>query len=215
MSKQNVMLDSLLYVLRNLETDISDSLNKINEEKARREYRDDILQLSSTDISLLATYFINSNTESQKKFLELLHSIYNDKLAEDNFMVEFKNLYYLSKAGLSSTTQYGAAKRVIIDFLNKLKDDSMSEKKLDSIKEKELAGRLFIVKKLIKYFLATSGSMEIKNIDDFITMLDVLEVNDRFKSNALGVAIENNVKFYNNNLKRRKKSNDDLFGQVV
>ncbi|MDD5888758.1 MAG: hypothetical protein PUC82_04645 [bacterium] len=208
MPKRNVMLDSLLYVLNNLQTDISNNLNEISMERKRREYRDDILQLSADDVLLLATYFTNSNDAFKERFLELLHTTYNDKDLEEKFMEEFKNLYFLGKSNLTNITQYGAAKRVVMDFINKLKDQAISEKRLDEIKEKELAGQLFIVKKLIKYYLASPGSIEVKNIDEFLMMFDVIGVNEKFKNNALCVAIENNVKFYNSTLRRKKKNSE-------
>lgn len=206
---QDVILDDLLYVLKDLENSIGNDLSELESLKAYCEYRDDLLSLTASDISLLATYFFNSNEEAQDKFLNLLHKVYNDKTKEENFIKELRNLYLLSRDGLENTTQYGYSKRVIIDFLNVLRDEAIASKKPNAIREKEVAGKFFIVRKLIKYFSSTPGSVEIKNIDDFIIMLDTLNASDEFKNNALSVAIENNAKFYSNSLRHRKKEKKD------
>lgn len=206
---QDVILDDLLYVLKDLENSIGNDLSELESLKAYCEYRDDLLSLTASDISLLATYFFNSNEEAQDKFLNLLHKVYNDKTKEENFIKELRNLYLLSRDDLENTTQYGYSKRVIIDFLNVLRDEAIASKKPNAIREKEVAGKFFIVRKLIKYFSAASGSVEIKNIDDFIIMLDTLNASDEFKNNALSVAIENNAKFYSNSLRHRKKEKKD------
>lgn len=206
---QDVILDDLLYVLKDLENSIGNDLSELESLKAYCEYRDDLLSLTASDISLLATYFFNSNEEAQDKFLNLLHKVYNDKTKEENFIKELRNLYLLSRDDLENTTQYGYSKRVIIDFLNVLRDEAIASKKPNAIREKEVAGKFFIVRKLIKYFSATPGSVEIKNIDDFIIMLDTLNSSDEFKNNALSVAIENNAKFYSNSLRHRKKEKKD------
>lgn len=206
---QDVILDDLLYVLKDLENSIGNDLSELESLKEYCEYRDDLLSLTASDISLLATYFFNSNEEAQDKFLNLLHKVYNDKTKEENFIKELRNLYLLSRDGLENTTQYGYSKRVIIDFLNVLRDEAIASKKPNAIREKEVAGKFFIVRKLIKYFSAASGSVEIKNIDDFIIMLDTLNASDEFKNNALSVAIENNAKFYSNSLRHRKKEKKD------
>lgn len=206
---QDAVLEELLYVLKDLENSIGNDLSELESLKEYCEYRDDLLSLTASDVSLLATYFFNSNEEAQDKFLNLLHKVYNDKTKEENFIKELRNLYLLSRDGLENTTQYGYSKRIIIDFLNVLRDEAIASKKPNTIREKEVAGKFFIVRKLIKYFSAASGSVEIKNIDDFIIMLDTLNVSDEFKNNALSVAIENNAKFYSNSLRHRKKEKKD------
>lgn len=207
--KQSEILDKILNILREKEKETSDFLNEFSCERERRTYRNDILQLSSTDISLLPAYYINSNEEAQDDFSNLLKSVYTSKEEIDNFMVEFKNLYYLNKSELTTLIQYGAAKRVILDFINKLKDEVLSERKLDKIKEKEYADKLSIIKKLIRYFSSKPGSVELKNIDNFIVMLNVLNFSNVDKNDALIVVIENNVKYYNRTISAIKRKTDD------
>lgn len=209
MSKQKGMLDKILNILREKEKDTSDFLNGVAFERERRAYRDDILQLSSTDVSLLPAYYINSNEEAQQDFSNLLNSIYSEQDSIDNFMTELKNLYYLNKSELTTLTQYGAAKRVILDFINKLKDEALAEKKIDRIKEKEYVDKLSIIKKLIRYFSSKPGSVELKNIDNLIMMLNILDFSIEDKNDALVIVIENNVKFYNKNISIIKKKTDD------
>lgn len=210
MSKQNVMIDSLLDELKRKEEDTSKFLNGVSLERERREYRDDILQLSSTDISLLTFYYMNSNEEAQRQFLNLVNRIYSNKKDTEQFMTEFRNLYYLSKSGLTTLTQYGAAKRVILDFVNRLKDEALSEKKIDHIKEKEYADRLLIIRKFVRYFSAKPGTVEVKNIDNFMMMLNILNFSYEVANNALIIAIENNNKFYSKSLLAMKKNTDSL-----
>lgn len=207
--KQNVILDKILNILKEKEKETSDFLNALAMERERRTYRNDILQLSSTDISLLPAYYINSNEEAQEDFSNLLKSVYVNQDEIDNFMTEFKNLYYLNKSELTTLTQYGAAKRVILDFINKLKDEVLSEKKLDKIKEKEYADKLLIIKRLIRYFSSKPGSVELKNIDNLMVMLNILNFSNVDKNNALVIVIENNVKYYNRTISAIKRKTDD------
>lgn len=207
--KQNVILDKILNILKEKEKETSDFLNALAMERERRTYRNDILQLSSTDISLLPAYYINSNEEAQKDFSNLLKSVYVNQDEIDNFMTEFKNLYYLNKSELTTLTQYGAAKRVILDFINKLKDEVLSEKKLDKIKEKEYADKLLIIKRLIRYFSSKPGSVELKNIDNLMVMLNILNFSNVDKKDTLVIVIENNVKYYNRTISAIKRKTDD------
>ena len=124
-------------------------------------------------------------------------------------MTEFKNLYYLNKSELTTLTQYGAAKRVILDFINKLKDEVLSEKKLDKIKEKEYADKLLIIKRLIRYFSSKPGSVELKNIDNLMVMLNILNFSNVDKKDTLVIVIENNVKYYNRTISAIKRKTDD------
>ena len=205
MNYKSEMLASVLTSLEDLETEINSKLEKLVKEKARREYRNDILQLSTTDIALLTTYYVNSNEAVRRQFLSLLQTTYNDNAMVENFMVEFKNLYFLNKAGLNSTIQYGAAKRVVIDFINKLKDECLTDKKIDKDLENELRYQLSSLKQLISYFFTKAGSVEIKNIDDFLMILNMFKISDEIKNNALSIAISNNVKFYKSAIRRNKK----------
>lgn len=207
--KQSVVLDKILNILKEKEKQTSAFLNDIAKERERRTYRNDILQLSATDISLLPAYYINSNEEAQNDFMNLLKSIYTNQDEIDTFMEEFKNLYYLNKSELTTLTQYGAAKRVILDFINKIKDEVLSEKKLDKIKEKEYADKLSIIKKLIRYFSSKPGSVELKNIDNLIVMLNILNFSSVDKNEALIIVIENNVKYYNRTISTIKRKTDD------
>ena len=207
MSKQNIKLDSLLYVLKNIETDVNGDLQDFYDEKKRREYRNDIIDLSRIDISLLTSYYMNSNDEAKKQFSDLLYSVYANKDDLETFLANFKNLYYLHKSDLTKTTQYGAAKRGILEFINKLKDEALHEEKLSSAEEKKILDKLFIIRKLLKYFNARPGTVEIKNIDNFILMLNMFEISPKAKNNALAVAIENNNKYYS---KKLKTSNEEF-----
>lgn len=206
MPKKNMILENLLNNFNNLKESISYDLSKIVNEREKRKYRDDILQLSLVDVSLLTSYYMNSNEEAQKKFSSLLFDTYNEGKELQEFLLEFKNLYYLNKAGLVSTTQYGTAKRVVMEFVNKLKDIALTEKKIDEEKEKKLADQLFISKKLIKYFSSKPGSIEIKNVDEFIMMLDALNISDKLKNDALYLANQNNYKYYTGRITTSKKS---------
>ena len=69
---QDVILDDLLYVLKDLENSIGNDLSELESLKEYCEYRDDLLSLTASDISLLATYFFNSNEEAQDKFLKYI-----------------------------------------------------------------------------------------------------------------------------------------------
>lgn len=208
MAKKNMRLDHLLEVFHNLENITRENLRKVVEEREKREYRDDVLQLSSTDVSLLTYYYMNSNEEAKKQFLDLLRTVYDDKDVKI-FLGEFQNLYFLSKNHLTSTTQYGASKRVVLDFINRLKDQSLSDRNSNRKKEEELANRLFILRKLIQYFNAPSGSVEVRNIDDFMGMLHIIKVSDSVSNDALYLAIQNNNEFYNKQITLQKKSSDN------
>lgn len=195
MAKKNVILSHLLEVFDNLENMVKEDLQIVVDARSRREYRDDILQLSSTDVALLTYYYVNSNDETKKQFLDLLSTIYDEKKMK-LFWGEFRNLYFLNKNHLTSTTQYGASKRVVLDFVNQLKDWALSDKSFDRKKEEELANRLFILRKLVQYFKAPSGSVEVRNIDDFVGMLQIIKVSDSVYNDALSLVIQNNNKFY-------------------
>lgn len=195
MAKKNVILSHLLEVFDNLENMVKEDLQIVVDARSRREYRDDILQLSSTDVALLTYYYVNSNDEAKKQFLDLLSTIYDEKKMK-LFWGEFKNLHFLNKNHLTSTTQYGASKRVVLDFINQLKDWALSDKSFDRKKEEELANRLFILRKLVQYFKAPSGSVEVRNIDDFVGMLQIIKVSDSVYNDALSLVIQNNNKFY-------------------
>lgn len=195
MAKKNVILSHLLEVFDNLENMVKEDLQIVVDARSRREYRDDILQLSSTDVALLTYYYVNSNDEAKKQFLDLLSTIYDEKKMK-LFWGEFRNLYFLNKNHLTSTTQYGASKRVVLDFVNQLKDWALSDKSFDRKKEEELANRLFILRKLVQYFKAPSGSVEVRNIDDFVGMLQIIKVSDSVYNDALSLVIQNNNKFY-------------------
>ena len=117
MSKQNVMLDSFLKNLEGKELEISNFLNEFSKEKVRREYRNDILQLSAADLCLLTAYYINANDDVKRQFDELLANVYKDQESINLFMTEFKNLYFLNKSELTDLTQFGAAKRVVLEHI--------------------------------------------------------------------------------------------------
>ena len=97
----------------------------------------------------------------------------------------------------------------MLDFINKLKDEVLSEKKLDKIKEKEYADKLLIIKRLIRYFSSKPGSVELKNIDNLMVMLNILNFSNVDKNNALVIVIENNVKYYNRTISAIKRKTDD------
>ena len=215
MSKQNVMLDSFLKNLEVKELEISNFLNEFSKEKVRREYRNDILQLSAADLCLLTAYYINANDDVKRQFDELLANVYKDQESINLFMTEFKNLYFLNKSELTDLTQFGAAKRVVLDFINKLKDEAINEKRLDKISEKNYAHKLFIVRKLKRYFSAKAGSLEIKNIDDFILMLNMIDLSEKEKNEALMLAIENNSKFYTKSVSTMKKNKIDILDEII
>lgn len=204
MAKKNVILSHLLEVFDNLENMVKEDLQIVVDARSRREYRDDILQLSSTDVALLTYYYVNSNDEAKKQFLDLLSTIYDEKKMK-LFWGEFRNLYFLNKNHLTSTTQYGASKRVVLDFVNQLKDWALSDKSFDRKKEEELANRLFILRKLVQYFKAPSGSVEVRNIDDFVGMLQIIKVSDSVYNDALSLVIQNNNKFYTRQIALQEK----------
>lgn len=199
MTKNDEILYNLLGVLDYLESITRQDLSLVVEDRERREYRDDILQLSSTDIILLTYYYINANEIAKGQFLNLLSTVYN-KSEMKRFLKELKNLYSLNKANLTTTVQFGASKRVVLDFINRLKDQALTEKSPDKKKEKELTDRLFTLQKLMRYFKSPSGSVEVRNIDRFTMMLNSLDINDNIYNDALYLVIQNNNKFYNNQI---------------
>lgn len=209
MSEQNLTLNNLVLKLKKKESFLISKLNDISSERKRREYRDNILQLANTDLSLLATYYLNSNDEEQNQFNSLLFKVYSDKKYINIFRDEFKNLYYLNKGNYIYDEQYGQARRIVLDFVNLLKDEVKDEKKINVAVEKKYVRKLFIVKKLIKYFSFSAGEVEIKNIDDFIIMLNTLNFDDKEKNEAISIVIENNCKFYSKYISKTKNSFDE------
>lgn len=203
--------DTLKCVLDQLSlelTTIQIKLNSFNTSRDGENYKEDILRLVNSDVSLLASYYMESNIEEREKFDWLLSKTFSNKELKESFKQQLKNLYYLSKNNLYSTSQYKAIKTDILSFREDL-ERTIFQSSEDQEEEDKLLLRMRDLKRAKKYFSSDFNKVCVKNIEELRRIVESLNMNDTLKTEVLMLVFLNELDYYKTVLSKDKNSIDN------
>lgn len=201
MQNYSVILNNILKQISLELTTVQMKLNRINLSREDEQYRIDILRLASTNIWLLASYYVESDIEKRNKFASLLQKIMSDKEEIARVKEQLKNMYFLKQNNLLNTSQYKLAEEEVKKFVALLKYDNSAGVLED---EKKLLTKKKNLVKLSKYFSKKPGDVSVKNIDSFKKLIFDLDISEKEKTEALMLVFINDVSYYNSELEKRK-----------
>lgn len=200
MQNYSVILNKILKQISLELTTVQMKLNRINLSREEEQYRVDILRLASTNVWLLASYYVESDIEKRNKFASLLQKIMSDKEEIAKVKEQLKNMYFLKQNNLLNTSQYKLAEEEVMKFVSLLKHDSNTSALED---EKNLLVKKKNLVKLNKYFSKKPGDAAVKNIDSFKKLIFDLDISEKEKTEALMLVLVNEVSYYNAELEKR------------
>lgn len=208
MLKYNDTLKQVLDQLSLELTTIQIKLNNFNTSRNIESYKEDILRLVDSNVSLLASYYMESGIEDKKKLDWLLSKTFSTSDEKDIFQQQLKNLYYLDKNKLYNTSQY----RTVSDEILKFRDILASvvfQSREDRVEEEDLLLRQKDLKRVKKYFSSDHSRVCVKNIDALRKIVESLNMSDTLKTDVLMMIFTNELEYYKTVLSKDKSNIDD------
>lgn len=204
MNNTRQLVSRVLDEIDTLETDYLDKIYLLEDIKQEGEYLNKISNDSLNSIDELLRFYSELKTNIDKNnFKKFVMNILKDDEETSLLISEMENLRLLTSTGLLkyAKEQQSFSKNIIINFLNKLSESEIHYD-IDTTNIGSLNKKLEELKKFRLYFSPIGIIKEVKSVKEFASSLNDLKLSDIDKSKILLMALDFNVSYHDNELKK-------------
>lgn len=204
MNNTRQLVSRVLDEIDTLETDYLDKIYLLEDIKQEGEYLNKISNDSLNSIDELLRFYSELKTNIDKNnFKKFVMNILKDDEETSLLISEMENLRLLTSTGLLkyAKEQQSFSKNIIINFLNKLSESEIHYD-FDTTNIGSLNKKLEELKKFRLYFSPIGIIKEVKFVKEFASSLNDLKLSDIDKSKILLMALDFNVSYHDNELKK-------------
>ncbi len=204
MNNTRQLVSRVLDEIDTLETDYLDKIYLLEDIKQEGEYLNKISNDSLNSIDELLRFYSELKTNIDKNnFKKFVMNILKDDEETSLLISEMENLRLLTSTGLLkyAKEQQSFSKNIIINFLNKLSESEIHYD-FDTTNIGSLNKKLEELKKFRLYFSPIGIIKEVKSVKEFASSLNDLKLSDIDKSKILLMALDFNVSYHDNELKK-------------
>lgn len=204
MNNTRQLVSRVLDEIDTLETDYLDKIYLLEDIKQEGEYLNKISNDSLNSIDELLRFYSELKTNIDKNnFKKFVMNILKDDEETSLLISEMENLRLLTSTGLLkyAKEQQSFSKNIIINFLNKLSESEIHYD-FDTTNIGSLNKKLEELKKFRLYFSPIGIIKEVKSVKEFVSSLNDLKLSDIDKSKILLMALDFNVSYHDNELKK-------------
>ena len=204
MNNTRQLVSRVLDEIDTLETDYLDKIYLLEDIKKEGEYLNKISNDSLNSIDELLRFYSELKTNIDKNnFKKFVMNILKDDEETSLLISEMENLRLLTSTGLLkyAKEQQSFSKNIIINFLNKLSESEIHYD-FDTTNIGSLNKKLEELKKFRLYFSPIGIIKEVKSVKEFASSLNDLKLSDIDKSKILLMALDFNVSYHDNELKK-------------